>query len=62
VDETGLAGAFDFDLHYNRGQQPDSPDPSLSEALQQQLGLRLEDRRGPVDTFAIDHAEQPTPD
>jgi uncharacterized protein (TIGR03435 family) len=62
VDETGLAGAFDFDLHYNRGQQPDSPDPSLSEALQQQLGLRLEDRRGPVDTFAIDHVEQPTPD
>jgi len=33
---------------------------SLFTALEQQLGLRLESRKGPVETYVIDHAERPT--
>jgi uncharacterized protein (TIGR03435 family) len=45
----------------------DSPDangdlPSLMTALVEQLGLRLESARGPVQVIVIDHVEQPTPD
>ncbi len=36
--------------------------PSLSTALQEQLGLKLDSQRGPVSMFVIDKIEQPTPD
>ena len=40
-----------------------SSDPTLVfTTLEEQLGLRLDPRRGPVDTFVIDHVERPTPD
>jgi uncharacterized protein (TIGR03435 family) len=62
VDKTGLTGGFDYSLHYNRAGAPDSPDPSIFGALEEQLGLKLEDQRGPVDFIVIEHAERPTPD
>jgi len=67
-DETGLTGKYDFVLTYT----PDSaelppgsaapPDgdqpPDLYAALQSQLGLRLESKKGPVETIVIDRAEK----
>jgi len=42
-----------------RGPAPDGDSlPDLFTAIQQQLGLKLESRRGPVETLVIDHAEK----
>jgi uncharacterized protein (TIGR03435 family) len=39
---------------------PESSGPSLFTAIQEQLGLKLEPTKGPVDIFIIDHVERPT--
>jgi uncharacterized protein (TIGR03435 family) len=44
----------------NHTLTPDSSEPTLFAALQQQLGLRLESQRGPVDIFIIDRVEKPS--
>jgi uncharacterized protein (TIGR03435 family) len=73
VDRTGLTGNWEFELHFaaeQRGQPPPGVDvpapdpdaPSLFTALQEQLGLKLESTKGPVDVLVVDSAEQPTPD
>jgi uncharacterized protein (TIGR03435 family) len=75
VDKTGLTGYFDISLIYTpppdqmlRGQAPpgatpppiDPDGPSLFTAIQEQLGLKLQDQRGPVEIVVIDSIEQPT--
>jgi uncharacterized protein (TIGR03435 family) len=65
VDRTGLIGEFDLDLRYapdlNVVPEPNaSVLPGLSTALQDQLGLRLEGGRGPVDFLVIDRVLMPT--
>ena len=65
VDRTGLAGRYEFTLRYARNdlasaRQPDDP-PDFFTALREQLGLRLDATRAPVDTVVIDHIERPTP-
>jgi len=63
IDHTGLAGMFGFTLMFapfNAVPQV-SNDPSIFTALQEQLGLKLEPARGPVERLVIDSVEQPTP-
>lgn len=60
VDRTRLTGGFDYDLVYSLDPQ-DSTAPSISTALQDQLGLRLVSEKGPVDTLVIEQADHPTP-
>ena len=55
VDRTGLTGVFDFDLTWAADAAPDSVGPSIFTALQEQLGLKLESTRGPIDVLVIDH-------
>ena len=68
VDATALKDAFDIELDWSPDQpqevnNPQTNDaPSLFTALQEQLGLRLESTRGPVDVLVVDRAERPTED
>lgn len=59
IDETGLTGKYDFQF----GFAPDLGDatgPSLFTALQQELGLRLESKKGPVEVIVIDSVQKPS--
>jgi len=67
VDQTGIAGPFQVKLDWtpDDGVAPagnaanDVPSgPSIYTALQEQLGLRLESRKGPLDVLVIDHAQK----
>jgi len=61
VDRTGLTGRYEFTLRFTPPGIPPSDDrPDFFTAIQEQLGLRLEATRAPVDTFVIDHIERPT--
>jgi uncharacterized protein (TIGR03435 family) len=59
VDRTGLAGKFDINLEWTPDESVDSG-PSIFAALEEQLGLKLETRKGPVDVLAIDHIDRPS--
>jgi uncharacterized protein (TIGR03435 family) len=60
IDSTGLAGVFDFALDWiPENVQPDAaPGPSIFQALQEQLGLKLEAARRKVDVLAIDRVDR----
>jgi uncharacterized protein (TIGR03435 family) len=72
VDKTGLNGRYDFSLEYERervgrgvveGREPaPNPDglPSIFIAVQEQLGLKLESQKGPVEFLVVDHADKPS--
>ncbi len=66
IDKTGLGGKYDFELKWEPRQaaEPDlSADPegpSIFTALQEQLGLRLEPAKGPVEVLVIDRAQKPS--
>ncbi|HLW76109.1 MAG TPA: TIGR03435 family protein [Bryobacteraceae bacterium] len=62
TDRTGLRKHYDFKLTWT----PDSPNnptppdgPTVFTAIQEQLGLKLESAKAPVDTLVIEHAEKP---
>jgi len=70
VNRTGIAGIFDFHLEFAAAGTPsefhrDSTDavdpnaPSVADALQDQLGLKLELATAPIEYLVIDHAERP---
>lgn len=70
IDETGLTARYDLDLEFTpddslfggmlRFEPSDDAKPGLLAALQEQLGLKLEATRGPVDVFVIDSVSRPT--
>ena len=62
IDKTGLAGGYDFELTFIPDQTADTTGPSLFTAIQEQLGLKLDAQRAPVDVLVIDKLERPTPD
>jgi uncharacterized protein (TIGR03435 family) len=69
VDRTGLDGPFDLKLDYLMPGAPAAADndsaqraPEIFTALQEQLGLKLEATRGPVEVLVIDSAEHPVND
>lgn len=73
LDETGIKGDFDFSMDWSSDNAPSRPSdagdertatdtlgPSLFTALREQLGLKLEASKGPVEVLVIGHAEKPS--
>lgn len=68
LDKTGLSGTYDVQLKFTReedtsGSKLDNgaePAPSIFTALEEQLGLKLQSTKGPVDTLVIDSIEKPS--
>ena len=67
VNQTGLTGAYDFTLVWGPEETAPSDsgeveEPPLFTAIQQQLGLKLAQARGPAEVIVIDQIERPTLD
>jgi len=72
LDKTGLKGFYNFKLEFtdpqlqkrlqsqNGGQLPLETRPDIFAALQEQLGLKLDGTKGPVEIVVIDHVERPS--
>jgi bla regulator protein blaR1 len=73
LDRTGLTGAYDFTLEWmpdmalsptpdaaNADSLPGNPMASIFTAVQQQLGLKLEPGKGPIEVVVIDHVDRPS--
>ena len=74
LDRTGLTGLYEFELEFTPDQLPQGPPPpgapplppidpngpSIFTALQEQLGLRLQSAKGPVENLVIEAAEKPS--
>jgi uncharacterized protein (TIGR03435 family) len=70
IDKTGVTRLFDLQLEFSPDDTtPELPPPppgvytsgvSVAQALQQQLGLRLESAKGPVEVIVVDQAERPS--
>jgi uncharacterized protein (TIGR03435 family) len=58
VDKTGIAGDYEIKLSFAPNDATDSTLPTLFTALQEQLGLRLESTKVPVEMLVIDHVEK----
>jgi bla regulator protein BlaR1 len=74
-DQTGITGRYDFEMRFsmqpfpgkNGGPLPDSApaaddtsEPSIFTALEEQMGLKLESTKGPVEVYTIQHIEEPS--
>ena len=71
VDNTGLKGNYDFELTFERDSRPPAgadvrepairlQGPSIFSALQEQLGLKLESKKAPIEFLIIDYVEKPS--
>ena len=73
IDKTGITGKFDIDLEWRLDDaarqrmldsgfpMPESSAPDLFKAVEEQLGMKLEKTKGPVEFHVIDHIERPSP-
>lgn len=61
IDRTGYTGQFDIQLHWSTDDQADSPNaaPAIFTAVQEQMGVKIESGKGPVEILTIDHVEKP---
>jgi uncharacterized protein (TIGR03435 family) len=70
IDKTGLTGNYDVELKWtpengdqsstDNGQTDAQSGPSIFTALEEQLGLKLQPAKGPVQTLVVDRVEMPT--
>jgi uncharacterized protein (TIGR03435 family) len=73
VDKTGLTGKYDISAEWTldeaqlgglspevKAAASDASGPSIFTALQEQLGLKLESQKGPVEVFVVERAEKPS--
>ncbi len=62
VDKTGLTGMWDFAMEFTPEGSGDAvaSAPTFLQALKEQLGLKLESEKGPVDSLVVDHVERPS--
>jgi uncharacterized protein (TIGR03435 family) len=62
LDRTGLTGDYNFEVKFaplDNNAFGNTSSPSIFTALQEQVGLKLEVTRAPLEVFVIDHAEKP---
>ncbi len=70
VDQTGLTGTYDFTIEWSPQAsdplatilrlQPDPDGPTFLDAVREQLGLKLESTKGPLQVLVIDHVDRPS--
>ena len=69
IDKTGLSGRYDIQLDWTPDEMQaresgaeleDASKPSLTTALKEQLGLRLDAQRGTIDVLVVDHLQRPS--
>jgi uncharacterized protein (TIGR03435 family) len=69
VDKTGLTGTFDWYIEFlpelsngapMPGLPPDASGPTFTDAIRNQLGIKLVPQKGPYDYLIVDHIEHPT--
>jgi uncharacterized protein (TIGR03435 family) len=58
VDKTGITGSYEINLKFAPTGAADSQYPSIFTAVQEQLGLKLEPQKVPVEMLVIDHLEK----
>jgi len=58
IDNTGLKGNFDYKVTWVPDEVPNSSGPSLFTAIQEQLGLKLESAKGPVEFLVVDSVQK----
>jgi uncharacterized protein (TIGR03435 family) len=54
LDMTGLDGEYDIGIYWSE----DDSGPSLEQALRDQVGLRLQEKKGPVNFLIVEHLEK----
>jgi uncharacterized protein (TIGR03435 family) len=63
-DETGVPGTFDIEMSWRPETSTDPNDgrPAFVTAMREQLGLKLEPQRRPVEVLVVESIDRPTPD